>query len=163
MEVRVNVTALNGADVDVSAQVVPIPRPITPADVPPPPSPPTLPYPTPIIRNHQWGAGKRFDSIVYEAASLPQDCVVSNVVLELLDSNGVAVASAAYPQGAQQPNNGNRGASITERTLGGTSLQVRVRSWHNVGSDVMYRLVYWITADSCSLPPLTVREAGPND
>ena len=158
MEVRVSVTALNGADVDVSAQIVTRRT----ASTPPPP-PPTLPYPTPPIRNWTWGVGKRYDDILYEGIDLPQDCVVSNVVLELLDSNGGVVASAAFPQGAQQIGNGNRGASISARTVGGRSLQVRVASWHNVGSDVIYRLVYWITAVNCSLPDLTVRPARSNE
>jgi hypothetical protein len=45
---------------------------------------------------------------------------------------------------------------------GGTNLEVRVRSWYEFGWAVRYRLVYWITGNTCALPDFAIRDVGPN-
>ncbi len=159
MEVRVRVTTANFSDVEVSAQV--LTQPITPAPVPPPP---TLPYVTPHVAHwfdNPLFLGRRYGDIVYEAIDLPASCAVSDVELELIDGTGRVLASTRFGQPAATE--GARGAWIFARSLGGTRIEVRVRSWHDFGTAVRYRLVYWITADSCSLPAFTIREVGPDN
>lgn len=158
-EVRVSVTALNFSDVDVAAQV--ITRQITPTPIAPPP---TLPYVTPYVAHwfdNPFFLGRRYGDIVYEATNLPPNCTVSDVELELINSNGTVLARTRFGQPAAIE--GGRGAWIFARTVGGTSIEVRVRSWHDFGTIVRYRLVYWVTADSCSLPSFTFSEVGPDN
>jgi hypothetical protein len=42
------------------------------------------------------------------------------------------------------------------------TLEVRVRSWYEFGWAVRYRLVYWITGNTCAFPDFAIRDVGPN-
>jgi hypothetical protein len=142
------------SNIEVAAQVYTQP-------VAGPPPPPTNPFVTrPVAHWFDLGFGRRYGDIVYEGASLPDGCSVSDVVLELLDENYNVVARHRFGEPAAEY--GGTGAWIFSRTVGGTSLEVRVRSWHESGWAVRYQLVYWVTGNGCGLPPFALREAGIN-
>ena len=127
-----------------------------------PAPPPTDPYPSQPVAHwfdNPFFVGKRYGDIVYEGTDLGPGCTVSDVVLELLDHNYNVRARHRF---AEPPATyGATGAWIFSRSLGGTNLEVRVRSWHEFGWAVRYRLVYWITGDTCALPDFAIRDVGP--
>jgi Zn-dependent metalloprotease len=156
-EVRVRVTTQNFSDVEVSAQVLTQTQPGT--QVPPP----NLPYPTQAVAHwfdNPFFLGRRYGDIVFEAVNLSVG-TVTDVVLELLSPNNTVLASTRLGQPAAV--NGARGAWIFSRQIGGSGIEVRVRSWHDFGWAVRYRLVYWVTGDQVTLPAFALREVGPDN
>jgi Zn-dependent metalloprotease len=159
-EVRVRVTTVNFSDVDVSAQVLTQTQPGTQ------PPPPNLPYPTQRVSHwfdNPFFLGRRYGDIVFESANLPANTSVTDVVLELVSPNNSVLASTRLGQPAAI--SGGRGAWIFSRQLGGTGIEVRVRSWHDFGWAVRYRLVYWVTGDplNVNFPSFALREVGPDN
>ncbi len=156
-EVRVRVTTVNFGDVDVSAEVVTQALPGTP------PVPPNLPYPTQRVSHwfdNPLFAGRRYGDIIHQSSNLIGNWTVTDVVLQLMDANNTVLASTRLGEPAAVK--GGRGASIFSRQVGGSEIEVRVRSWHDYGSVVRYRLVYWVTGDLVTFPGFTIREVGPD-
>jgi Zn-dependent metalloprotease len=155
METVVRVTTPNFELVEVSANV------FTVQVAGPPAPPPTNPFPTNGVTHwfdNPFFLGRRYGDIVYQNTQLPAGNTVTDVVLELMDRSGAVVSRHRFGDpGARW---GQTGASIFSRTLGGTGLEVRVRSWHDFGWAVRYRLVYFITGVNVTLPPFALSEVG---
>lgn len=158
-QVDVTVTTQNFADLEVSCQEV-----IVQTAPGPMPTPPTLPFPTPRVA-HWFDVpffGKRYGDIIFEVTDLMPGCTVSDVQLELLERNGSVVPGGITRFGQPPAAEGGRGAWIFASSVGGTKIEVKVRSWHDFGTAVRYRLVYWIRGLNCVLPNFTIREVDPN-
>lgn len=154
-EIRVTVTTRDFATVEVSANVY------TRVVGPPPPVTRHLETATVVHWfDNPLFLGRRYGDIIYEGANLPAGSTVSDVTLELLDNNYHFVASHRFGEPAATW--GGTGAWIFARTVGGTGLEVRVRSWHDFGWAVRYRLVFTI-AGPADLPNFTIREVGPDN
>lgn len=155
MEIVVRVTTPNFEHVGVSA------RPLLTKVPGPPTPPPTLPFSANAVVHwfdNPFFLGRRYGDIIYQNMQLPAGNTVTDVVLELLDENYAVVARHRF--GDPGVRWGQTGASIFSRTLGGTALEVRVRSWHDFGSAVRYRLVYFISGVNVTLPPFALSEVG---
>lgn len=153
METVVRVTTTNFEPIEVSANI------FTVASLPVPP--PTNPFPTNGVAHwfdNPFFLGRRYGDIIYQNTGLPAGNTVTDVVLELMDRNGAVVSRHRF--GDPPATWGQTGASIFSRTLGGTALEVRVRSWHDFGWAVRYRLVYFITGVNVTLPPFALSEVG---
>jgi hypothetical protein len=145
LEVHVDVTTANFSDVWV--EVIPV---VTGAC-----ALPTQSFTTPTV--HHWfdlGLGRKYDDAVLELATLPANCTVASVEVQLMGRDGAVLATAGTGGAATD---GWRGVNIDSSSVGGQSLAVRVHSWHNAGTSVRYRLVYWLTGNGCSLPPFSSR------
>lgn len=154
-EIRVTVTTMDFATVEVSANVY--------TRVVGPPPPVTRHLETAEVVHwfdNPFFLGRRYGDIIYEGANLPSGSTVSDVTLELLDNNHHFVASHRFGEPAATW--GNTGAWIFARNVGGTNLEVRVRSWHDFGWAVRYRLVFTIVG-LADLPNFTIREVGPDN
>jgi hypothetical protein len=159
-EIQAQVKTTDFRPVEVRANIYT--KVVAPAPTSPPP--PTDPFPSQSVAHwfdNPFFVGKRYGDIVYESTDLAPGCAVSDVVLELLDHHYNVRARHRF---AEPPATyGGTGAWIFSRTLGGTNLEVRVRSWHEFGWAVRYRLVYWITGSNCPLPEFVIRDVGPNN
>ena len=104
----------NLSDVDMAADFV------TVSTTPNPP--PNLPYPTPVIK-HWENWGNRYGDIVYQSGRLPSNCVVTDVVLQLMWQDGSILKTTRFGEtpAARRPprrldllasarRNGHRGA-----------------------------------------------------
>jgi hypothetical protein len=154
-EMTARVTTPNFEPLEVSGNVFTVQ--VAGPDVPPP----TNPYLTGGVVHwfdNPFFAGRRYGDIIYQNTQLPAGNVVSDVVLELLNRQGGVVSRHRF--GDPAATWGGTGASIFSRTLGGTALEVRVRSWHDFGWAVRYQLLYFITGLNVSLPPFTISEVG---
>lgn len=76
-------------------------------------------------------------------------CVVTDVILELLDSS-YNVQSTNH-MGGPDATFGSTGARITSQSLNSNNLDVGVHWWFDVGSAVRYRIRYIITGTGCSI------------
>ena len=133
-------------------------------DSPPPDTLPLTPMDSPLVGHwDDFGIGWRYQDVVYLGAQLPVGCFVTNVELQVRgkanirspggDSTYLIASTTAV---GVNVGDANRGAHIMSRTLGGRSLQVKVHSWHNSWSEVLYRLRYSVAGNACSLPPFTL-------
>ena len=86
-------------------------------------------------------------------------CIVTDLILQLYDDQWRIVASQRLGEPAAVW--GGTGAYITSWAMDGTGLEAHVRSWHDFGWAVRYRLVYMISG-GCGLPSFGFREVGPN-
>ena len=112
----------------------------------------------------------KYDDIIYgctSSTSLPANCTITAIELELVDSNDQPLVPRRATQMGQPPAiDGGRGASITKATVGSQALPVCMHSWHDFGSVVRYRLIYYITdmtGSGCSLPPFRLCDGGGPD
>ena len=130
---------------------IPDPLPLTPMD-------------SPLVGHwDDWGIGWRYQDVVYLGAQLPVGCFVTNVELQVRGlanilspgGDGTYLIASTTAVGVTV-GDANRGAHMMSRTLGGRSLQVKVHSWHNAFSEVLYRLRYSVAGNACSLPPFTL-------
>ena len=86
-------------------------------------------------------------------------CIVTDLILQLYDDQWRIVASQRLGEPAAVW--GGTGAYITSWAMDGTGLEAHVRSWHDFGWAVRYRLVYMIGGGR-GLPSFGFREVGPN-
>jgi hypothetical protein len=155
MDTVVRVVTPNFELVEVSANV------FTVQVAGPPAAAPTNPFPTSGVSHwfdNPLFLGRRYGDIIYQNMQLPAGNTVKDVVLELIDKNGGFLARHRF--GDPPARWGQTGASIFSRTLGGRALEVRVRSWHDFGWAVRYRLVYFITGVNVTLPSFALSEVG---
>jgi len=152
-EIQATVTTTDYSPVDVSANVYTTGV-----------AQPQQVLPTPGVAHwfdNPFFLGRRYGDIIYEGANLASGCTVDDILLELFDGDGNIVASHRFDE--PPATWGRTGAWIWSRNLGGTNLEVRVRSWHDFGWAVRYRLVYTISGTGCTLPAFTLREVGPDN
>lgn len=168
-EVRLTVTTANFADIDIQVGIKPLVVSPAPAGHTPVPF---KKYSSTIAHwfDNPFFAGRKYADVVNQFTSLPLGYSLSDVELELMDKNGnpTTFKTRLGDPGAVD---GAHGAWIFSHSpLGGDDLEVRVRSWHDFGSIVRYRLVYTIIAstaavptlpDDCTLPPFRIREVIP--
>jgi Zn-dependent metalloprotease len=131
---------------------------------PPVPPPTTTTWVSPGIAHwfdNPFFLGRRYGDIVYETVGLPAVCSVLDVRLELLQMmNGVLVVRGQTRLGQPPAVWGGTGAVIPMPPTIPGSLEVRVRSWHDFGWIVRYRLVYEISG-TCVPTAFAFREVNP--
>lgn len=122
-------------------------------------------YATPPVArwfDNPFFAGRKYGDVVYEGEPLPAGVTIDSVVLVLLNRDGTLIQGAVTQLGSPGAVNSGRGAWIFSIPDQAGSLEVRVRSWHDFGTAVRWRLQYLITSPpGFTLPPFSVREAGP--
>jgi hypothetical protein len=153
--VTVTTTTADFSDVEVSPQVATTP--LTPT------VPPTQPAATPGVTHwfdNPFFAGRRYGDTLFEGVTLPNNCRLDDVQLELIDRDGVVHARNRLNEPAATW--AGTGAYIVVSNIGTSQLTTSVRSWHEFGKSVRYRVVYSVTGFNCALPPFTVVEVDPN-
>ena len=158
-QIDATVTTPAGSHVEVSPYIT---MDAVPGAAPPPPVP--IANPTPSITHwfdNPFFAGRRYGDIIFEtvALSVTSGCIVTDLILQLYDDQWRIVASQRLGEPAAVW--GGTGAYITSWAMDGTGLEAHVRSWHDFGWAVRYRLVYMISG-GCGLPSFGFREVGPN-
>jgi hypothetical protein len=98
-----------------------------------------------------WGTfGSRGDDTVNSGVSVSggADCVVSEVILELLDRD--YNVQSTHRMGGQDATYGGTGARITAQNLGTADMTVNVHWWFDFGWACRYQLRYLIAGTGCS-------------
>jgi hypothetical protein len=98
-----------------------------------------------------WPVGKTGEDIVNEGVELGPDCLVSAVVLELLDKSGSVLATSSFGGAPAAAGSGTMtaGASMVSDPRGSRSLAVRVQWWFDAYTIVGYRLRYTVAGMMC--------------
>ena len=160
-QIVADVTNTSGLNVELAANVYTMPV------APPPaaPSPVVIQWPSPYIAHwfdNPFFAGRKYGDIIYETVGVSaSSCTVLDVWLEILENtNGVLIPRGQARLGDPPAVFGGTGVVLVDAHPGTYQLEARVRSWHDFGQIVRYRIVYVISG-GCTPTAFGYREVDP--
>jgi thermolysin len=160
-QITADITNTSGLNTEVSGNVY------TQPIAPPPPSPPppvtqfTSPY-IPHWFDNPLFLGRKYGDIIFEMVSMAATCTILDVWVEILEktANGVLVPMGQARIGDPAAILRGTGVVLVDAHPGTSLLEAKVRSWHDFGQIVRYRIVYEISG-GCMPPPFMFRGVDP--
>jgi Zn-dependent metalloprotease len=157
-QIVAKITNDGGVDVELSANVYMM------AAAAPPATPSPIQWPSPYIAHwfdNPLFLGRKYGDIIYETVGVPASCSLLDVWLELLqDANGVLIPRGQARLGGPPAEFGGTGVMLVDAHPGTYDLEAKVRSWHDFGQIVRYRIVYVISG-GCTPTAFGFREVDP--
>jgi Zn-dependent metalloprotease len=129
------------------------------------PQPVVTPWSSPYIAHwfdNPFFAGRKYGDIIFETMGVSASCTVLDVWLEILEktSGGLLVPRGQARLGGPSAVLGGTGVTLVDAHPGTSELEAKVRSWHDFGQIVRYRIVYVISG-GCMPTAFGFREVNP--
>ena len=136
------------------------------APPPPAPPPPVIQWTSPYIAHwfdNPFFLGRKYGDLIYEMVGVDATtCTLLDVWVEILEktANGVLVPRGQARMGDPGAVLRGTGVVLVEAHAGASLLEAKVRSWHDFGQIVRYRIVYEISG-GCTPPAFSHRDVNP--
>lgn len=159
-QMTVDIKNTSGLNVELAANVYT--KPVAPPSTNPPPI--VTQFTSPSISHwfdNPFFLGRKYGDIIFEFAGLGSTCTILDVWVEILEKkNGVLIPRGQARMGDPAVTLGGTGVVLVDSQPGTSMLDAKVRSWHDFGQIVRYRIVYVISG-GCTPPAFTTKGVDP--